>query len=66
MERLKNPATAPKRTKVEVYQPSYSEKVEADNGAVFAIDLKTARHFAAGVEAGVYDEGTVRRCACPM
>jgi hypothetical protein len=31
--------------KVEVYQPSYSEKVEADNGAVFAIDLKTARHF---------------------
>jgi hypothetical protein len=24
---------------------------------VFAIDLKSARHFAAGVEAGVYDGG---------
>jgi hypothetical protein len=40
-----------------VYQPNYSEKIEADNGAVYAIDLKSARRFAAGVEAGVYDQG---------
>ncbi|MGP0095286.1 MAG: hypothetical protein ACLPKB_35835 [Xanthobacteraceae bacterium] len=39
------------------YKPSYSEKIEADNGAVYAIDLKSARHFAAGVMAGVYDQG---------
>ena len=39
------------------YKPSYSEKIEADNGAVYAIDLKSARHFGANVLAGVYDEG---------
>jgi hypothetical protein len=41
----------------EVSKPNYSEKIEADNGAVYMIDLHTARHFAAGVEAGVYDQG---------
>jgi hypothetical protein len=39
------------------YKPNYSQKIEADNGAAYAIDLKSARRFAAGVEAGVYDQG---------
>ena len=39
------------------YKPNYSEKIEADNRAVYAIDLKSARHFGANVLAGVYDEG---------
>ena len=41
----------------QTYAPNYSEKIEADNGATYAVDLKSARRFAAGVEAGVYDEG---------
>jgi hypothetical protein len=46
-----------KRAAVQTYKPHYSDKIEADNGAVYAIDLNTARRFAAGVEAGVYDQG---------
>jgi hypothetical protein len=39
------------------YEPRYSEKIEADNGAVYRVDLNGTRYFANGVEAGVYDEG---------
>jgi hypothetical protein len=40
------------------YEPRYSEKIEADNGAVYRVDLNGTRYFANGVETGVYDEGS--------
>jgi hypothetical protein len=39
------------------YEIRFSEKVEADNGAVYAVDLKSARQFGSNVLANVYDEG---------
>jgi hypothetical protein len=54
------------RAKIEPYRPSYSEKVEADNGAVYAVDLSTARHFGGLVQAGVYDLNQGIIIASPM
>lgn len=48
------------------YKPLYSERVEADNGAVYAVDLKTARHFGNLVQAGVYDLNRQVQIAGPM
>ena len=39
------------------YRPHLSEMIEADNGARYAVDLNTARHFGPVVEAGIYDQG---------
>ena len=46
--------------------PHYSEKIEADNGAIYAVDLKTARHFGGLVQAGVYDLNQGIMIAAPM
>jgi hypothetical protein len=46
--------------------PHYSEKVEADNGAVYAVDLSTARHFGGLVQAGVWDLNQRIIIAAPM
>ena len=47
-------------------QPKYSDKIEADNGAVYAVDLSTARHFGGLVQAGVYDLNRGIIVAAPM
>ena len=44
----------------------FSEKIEADNGAVYAVDLSTARHFGSLVQAGVYDLNRGIIVAAPM
>jgi hypothetical protein len=46
-----------KRGAAQTYKPQLSEKVEADNGAVYAVDLNSARHFSGGALAGIYDQG---------
>lgn len=48
------------------YKPLYSERVEADNGAVYVVDLKTARHFGNLVQAGVWDPNRQIQIAAPM
>lgn len=58
------PMLAPSRATP--YTPVYSEKIEADNGAVYAVDLKTARHFGNLVQAGVYDLNRQIQIAGPM
>lgn len=50
------PAPAP--SLANPYKPNYSEKIEADNGATYMVDLNFVSRFSPGtVKALIYDEG---------
>jgi hypothetical protein len=59
-------AQTPAPSQVHPYKPTYSERIEADNGAAYAVDLKTARWFGSLVQAGVYDPDRGVQIAGPM